>query len=123
MDTQFIVTEYGVCDLRGKSTTERALGLIELAHPEFRDELLVQAKSWGTSAKWIGNSKALFALPPSCTPRWLAAPGRLSAVCVAAAVARRVHSIPSSASIPSSTETWQRGMSGRMSVRSTVAFR
>jgi hypothetical protein len=33
MDTQFIVTEYGVCDLRGKSTIERALGLIEIAHP------------------------------------------------------------------------------------------
>ena len=47
MDTQFIVTEYGVCDLRGKSTTERALGLIEIAHPDFRDELLVQAKELG----------------------------------------------------------------------------
>jgi itaconate CoA-transferase len=47
MDTQFIVTEYGVCDLRGKSTTERALGLIEIAHPDFRDELLAQAKELG----------------------------------------------------------------------------
>ena len=47
MDTQFIVTEYGVCDLRGKSTTERALGLIEIAHPSFRDELLAQAKELG----------------------------------------------------------------------------
>jgi itaconate CoA-transferase len=47
MDTQFIVTEYGVCDLRGKSTKERALGLIEIAHPQFRDELLAQAKELG----------------------------------------------------------------------------
>jgi itaconate CoA-transferase len=47
MDTQFIVTEYGVCDLRGKSTTERALGLIAIAHPEFREELLAQAKELG----------------------------------------------------------------------------
>ena len=47
MDTQFIVTEYGVCDLRGKSTTERALGLIEIAHPQFRDELLAQARELG----------------------------------------------------------------------------
>jgi itaconate CoA-transferase len=47
MDTQFIVTEYGVCDLRGKSTTERALGLIDIAHPDFRAELLAQAKALG----------------------------------------------------------------------------
>jgi itaconate CoA-transferase len=47
MDTQFIVTEYGVRDLRGKSTTERALGLIAIAHPDFRDELLAQAKELG----------------------------------------------------------------------------
>jgi itaconate CoA-transferase len=47
MDTQFIVTEYGVCDLRGKSTTERALGLIAIAPPDFRDELLAQAKELG----------------------------------------------------------------------------
>jgi acyl-CoA hydrolase len=47
MDRQFIVTEYGVCDLRGKSTTERALGLIDIAHPRFRDELLAQAKELG----------------------------------------------------------------------------
>jgi itaconate CoA-transferase len=47
MDTQFIVTEYGVCDLRGKSMTERALGLIEVAHPQFRGALLAQAKELG----------------------------------------------------------------------------
>jgi itaconate CoA-transferase len=47
MDTQFIVTEYGVCDLRGKSTRERALGLIDIAHPEFREALLAQAKELG----------------------------------------------------------------------------
>jgi itaconate CoA-transferase len=47
MDTQFIATEYGVCDLRGKSTTERALGLIAIAHPDFREELLAQAKELG----------------------------------------------------------------------------
>jgi acyl-CoA hydrolase len=36
--------EHRVCDLRGKSTTERALGLIDIAHTDFRDELLRQAK-------------------------------------------------------------------------------
>jgi itaconate CoA-transferase len=48
MDTQYIVTEYGVCDLRGKSTRERALGLIEIAHLDYRQELLTQAKELGS---------------------------------------------------------------------------
>jgi itaconate CoA-transferase len=47
MDVQYIVTEYGVLNLRGKSTTERTLGLIELAHPNFRADLLLQAKELG----------------------------------------------------------------------------
>ncbi len=46
-DTQYIVTEYGVVDLRGKSTTERARELIEIAHPKFREELHRQAKQMG----------------------------------------------------------------------------
>lgn len=36
---QFVVTEYGVADLRGKSLTQRAKALIEIAHPNFRDQL------------------------------------------------------------------------------------
>ncbi len=43
-DTQYIVTEYGVADLRGKSTSERAQALIAIAHPDFRDELYRQAR-------------------------------------------------------------------------------
>ncbi len=38
-DTQYIVTEYGVANLFGKSTAERAEALIAIAHPKFRDEL------------------------------------------------------------------------------------
>ncbi len=34
-----IVTEWGVAELHGRSITERARALIEIAHPEFRDEL------------------------------------------------------------------------------------
>jgi itaconate CoA-transferase len=33
------VTEFGAANLKGLSSTERALKLIELAHHEFRDEL------------------------------------------------------------------------------------
>jgi acetyl-CoA hydrolase len=43
-DVHFVVTEYGVADLYGKSLRERALALIECAHPDFRDELKCAAR-------------------------------------------------------------------------------
>lgn len=45
MDVEHIVTEYGCVNLRGRSTRERALALISIAHPNFRDELTKHAKS------------------------------------------------------------------------------
>jgi len=45
MDVDYVVTEYGCVNLRGKSTRERALALISIAHPNFRDELTKHAKS------------------------------------------------------------------------------
>jgi len=39
-----IVTEYGIAELRGKSLRERATALIEVAHPDHRDELARQAR-------------------------------------------------------------------------------
>jgi itaconate CoA-transferase len=44
MDTEFVVTEHGVANLKGKSTRERALSLIKIAHPKFRDELTETAR-------------------------------------------------------------------------------
>ncbi len=44
MDVEWVVTEYGAVNLRGKSTKERALALISLAHPSFRDELMAAAR-------------------------------------------------------------------------------
>ena len=38
-DVQYIVTEYGIADLRGKSLRERAELLINIAHPNFREQL------------------------------------------------------------------------------------
>ena len=38
-DVEYIVTEYGVALLRGKSMRERAAALIKIAAPEFRDQL------------------------------------------------------------------------------------
>ena len=36
---QYVVTEFGVADLKYKSTVERARALIAIAHPDFRREL------------------------------------------------------------------------------------
>jgi acyl-CoA hydrolase/GNAT superfamily N-acetyltransferase len=43
-DVHYVVTEYGIADLYGKTIRERALALIHIAHPRFREELLEQAK-------------------------------------------------------------------------------
>ena len=46
-DVDYIVTEYGVAHLRGESLSSRARQLIEIAHPDFRDELRFEAKKRG----------------------------------------------------------------------------
>ncbi|HVN86735.1 MAG TPA: acetyl-CoA hydrolase/transferase C-terminal domain-containing protein [Candidatus Binatia bacterium] len=40
----FVVTEYGIINLQGRTQRERALALIELAHPDFRDWLHGEAR-------------------------------------------------------------------------------
>ena len=44
-DVHYVVTEYGMAYLFGKSTTERAIALIEIAHPDFREGLMAEAKA------------------------------------------------------------------------------
>lgn len=44
-DVHYVVTEYGVADLWGKNIRQRALALIEIAHPDFRPELIAAAKA------------------------------------------------------------------------------
>lgn len=46
-DVDYIVTEYGVAHMRGRSLGERARQLIAIAHPDFRDELTFEAKKRG----------------------------------------------------------------------------
>ncbi|HPZ45114.1 MAG TPA: acetyl-CoA hydrolase/transferase C-terminal domain-containing protein [Coprothermobacter proteolyticus] len=46
-DVDYIITEYGVAHLRGKSLRERAVEMIEIAHPDFRDWLRMEAKKFG----------------------------------------------------------------------------
>ncbi len=43
---KYIVTEYGVANLFGKSIRERALAMIDIAHPDHREDLLNQAKAY-----------------------------------------------------------------------------
>lgn len=43
-DVHYVVTEYGVADLWGRNVRERAMALINIAHPKFREELLREAK-------------------------------------------------------------------------------
>ncbi|MFX1398395.1 MAG: GNAT family N-acetyltransferase [Promethearchaeota archaeon] len=45
-DVHYVVTEWGIAYLYGKSVRERVLQMINIAHPNFRDELLEQAKKW-----------------------------------------------------------------------------
>jgi 4-hydroxybutyrate CoA-transferase len=46
-DVHYVVTEYGLADLRGKSLRERAKALIAISHPDFRDSLTAEAKEKG----------------------------------------------------------------------------
>ena len=43
-DVRYVVTEYGVADLHGKSVRERATALMSIAHPDFRSDLVTAAK-------------------------------------------------------------------------------
>ncbi len=51
---RYIVTEYGVAYLHGKSIRERAKALIEIAHPDFRSELYEYCEK----TKWLQNPQA-----------------------------------------------------------------
>jgi len=51
---RYVVTEYGVAYLHGKSIRERAKALIEIAHPKFRAELYEYCEK----TKWLQHSKA-----------------------------------------------------------------
>jgi acyl-CoA hydrolase/RimJ/RimL family protein N-acetyltransferase len=44
-DVHYVVTEYGVAYLHGKSIRQRAMDLINIAHPKFRKQLIQEAKA------------------------------------------------------------------------------
>lgn len=45
-DIDYIITEYGIAKIKGKSIAERVENLIHIAHPKFRDELRQKAKDY-----------------------------------------------------------------------------
>jgi acyl-CoA hydrolase/GNAT superfamily N-acetyltransferase len=45
-DVHYVVTEWGIAYLHGKSIRERVLQMINIAHPDFREDLLEYAKKW-----------------------------------------------------------------------------
>jgi len=45
MDTHYLATEYGIVNIKGKSTRERALAIISIAHPDYRDDLMREAEN------------------------------------------------------------------------------
>jgi acyl-CoA hydrolase/GNAT superfamily N-acetyltransferase len=61
-DVHYVVTEYGVAYLHGKTVRERAVALIHIAHPKFRDELMRQARA----ARLVHPNQ--IALPPGLRP-------------------------------------------------------
>ncbi len=46
-DVQYVVTEYGAVNLFGKSLQERAMAMISISHPDFREELFFEARKMG----------------------------------------------------------------------------
>ncbi len=54
-DVHYVVTEYGAVNLFGKSLQERAMAMISIAHPDFRDELFYEAKKMGL----LGDERTL----------------------------------------------------------------
>jgi len=52
--THYVVTEHGMANMKGKATWQRAEALIEIAHPDFREELIKEAEKmqiWRRSNK------------------------------------------------------------------------
>ncbi len=56
---RYVVTEYGVAFLHGKTIRERAQALIEIAHPNFREELY----EFCEKTKWLSRPQAALAKP------------------------------------------------------------
>lgn len=55
--THYVITEFGCAQMKGKSTWQRAESLIDIAHPDFKEDMIKQADSlniWRKSTKLAG---------------------------------------------------------------------
>ena len=52
-DVHYIATEYGVAELYGRTVRERAMALVEIAHPKFRAELAEAAEKLYRVPRWF----------------------------------------------------------------------
>jgi acyl-CoA hydrolase len=52
-DQMYVVTEYGIANLKGKSVAERAKAIIALAHPDFREGLEREAREKGLIPRFM----------------------------------------------------------------------
>ena len=63
-EVHYVITEYGVAYLFGRSIRERAVALIEVAHPDDRDHLMAEAKR---SPRTTPAPMACADSPPTCS--------------------------------------------------------
>ncbi|MCX5827012.1 MAG: GNAT family N-acetyltransferase [Deltaproteobacteria bacterium] len=61
---QYVITEYGMVNLFGKSLQERAMALISIAHPAFREDLFRQAGELGLISPERTLNESLFGVYP-----------------------------------------------------------
>ena len=61
----YVVSEFGMVNLWGKNIEERAMAMISLAHPDFRDELFDQSKEAGLIGRNRTLSESLFGVYPA----------------------------------------------------------
>jgi acyl-CoA hydrolase/RimJ/RimL family protein N-acetyltransferase len=66
-DATYVVSEYGVVNLFGKNIQERAMAMISIAHPKFRDELFMKAKESGL----IGQERKIDESILGVYPAWM----------------------------------------------------
>ncbi|MBU2489505.1 MAG: GNAT family N-acetyltransferase [Proteobacteria bacterium] len=74
-DLHYVVTEFGAANLFGKTLGERALAMISIAHPDFREELFYEAKEAGLLGPERTLSDSLYGVYPSALEKTLEVDG------------------------------------------------
>ena len=67
-DVDYVVTEHGVAQLKGKTLRQRAQALLDIADPVFRDEIVEQGKALMGAAFFSCRARESQVAPSSCPP-------------------------------------------------------